>query len=566
MKLQGVIIPEAEGCTELYYRGGLTLSAGGALSFDAYFNCFDYTKYRKYTEVGEVRFACSFKGSARVELCVYDGAESVICGGEFSGRAELCAQLAGLPERGILYPRITALTDVRFESGEYTADCAGREISCCAAICTYKRESYVTKNARALRDFGFSRISRAFIIDNGNTLDCAALSDDFIRVLPNRNYGGSGGFTRGLIEALDGGFSHVILMDDDVEFHPEVLERMTVFVSLLRGEYLNAHFSAAMLSADRPYIQYELGAGWNGQGAPENERFQLDVRGRDALLKNITDEKIGYGAWWCFLMPVSDIEEYGLPYPLFIKIDDVEYGLRTCREAPIVIMNGVAVRHDDFDNKYSLALEYYYVRNRLAVNTMLGLRPLYNAVYRLMASSLKALILYRYDVVPLILQGVDDFLKGVDFFLGCDEEKLNGEIMRRAPKLVRLSEIDGWSEEMRGLARGRDYKILTPACVFSLAGHIFPPFMLKKEIGAAPLSKAACTDTLRRRAVIQYQLGDDMGILTTRSAAKFFKYSFLTLGRLIRLLFCFGRVKRDYQSRKGEISSVEFWRGHLGLK
>lgn len=566
MKLQSIIIPEREECTELYYRGAAALSAGEALSFDAYFNCFDYTRYRKYTAVSEVRFSCSFAGSARVELCVYDGVERVVCGGGFTRRAELCAQLAGLPEKGYLYPKFTALSDFRFESGEYLSECPQRDISCCIAICTYKRERYVLDNAQKLRDFGFSRISRAFIIDNGNTLDSAALSDDFVKVLPNRNYGGSGGFTRGLIEALDGGYTHVILMDDDVEFHPEVLERMTAFVSVLTDEHSRAHFSAAMLSAGCPYIQYEMGAGWDGQGAPQNERHRLDVRSRDSLLKNITDEKIGYGAWWCFLMPVSDIAEYGLPYPLFIKIDDVEYGLRTCRDNPIVIMNGVAVRHEDFDSKYSLPLEYYYVRNRLAVNTMLGIRPLYNAVYRLMASSLKQLILYRYDVIPFVLQGVDDFLGGVDFFLKCDEERLNSALMQNAPRLVKLSEIEGWSEEMRALPRKTDYKFLTPACVLSFAGHIFPPFMLKKETGAAPLSKAGCSDTLRRRAVIQYQLGDDKGILTTRSAAKFIKYSFLTAGRLIKLLVRFGSVKRDYQARKGEISSVEFWRGHLGLK
>ena len=563
MRLQSVIIPDKEQCSELYFRGSLTLAARDILTFDTYFNSFSYTKYREYTTVKEVCFSCKFSGRARVELCVFDGKERIVCGGEFSEGAELSADLSALPEHGFLYPKITALTDVSFEYGEFRADCEPQKISCCIAICTYKRESYVLKNTALLRDFRFSFIDRVFVIDNGNTLDCGALSDDFIKALPNRNFGGSGGFTRGLIEAQEGGFSHVILMDDDVEFHPETLEKMTVFTALLKQEYSRAHFGTAMLSRNVPCIQYELGgADWNGRRVCKG-KHNIDVRAPRELLANLTGNEIGYGAWWCFLLPVSDVKEYGLPYPFFIKIDDVEYGLRTCKNTPIITMNGAAVRHDDFDNKFSMHLEYYNVRNQLVMNAAQNIKPFRNALYRLFAASFKQLVLYRYDCIPLILRAFEDFLAGVDFFLQCDEENLNREIMQNAPKPKPLADIPEWDEKMRGMPRGKDNKILTPFAVLTFAGHLIPTFMLKKGTGAAPLSRAGAADALRRRAVVQYQLGGDTGILTERSVKKFAVCSIKVLGMAFRLMFSFGRARKSFRARKGEISSVEFWRRHL---
>lgn len=565
MRLQSVIIPNEEQYSELYYRGNLSLAAGDILTFDTYFNSFSYTKYRKYATIKNACFTCEFTGKASVELCVFDGEEHTICSDVFSEKAELSVDFSNLPQNGFLYPKITAITECYFKSGEYSSDCEPRKISCCIAICTYKRESYVLKNTELLRNFKFSFINQVFVIDNGNTLDCKNMTDDFIKVLPNKNYGGSGGFTRGLIEAYDGGFSHVILMDDDVEFHPEILERMTVFISLLKPKYTGSHFGTAMLSRNIPHIQYELGgADWNGRRVCKG-KHNVDVRAPRELLANLTGNEIGYGAWWCFLLPVSDITDFGLPYPFFIKIDDVEYGLRTSKNTPIITMNGVAVRHEDFDNKYSMHLEYYNVRNQLVMNAAQNIKPFRNAMYRLFAASFKQLVLYRYDCIPMILRAFDDFLSGVDFFLQCDEEKLNGEIMQSAPKMKQLSDIPGWNEEMRNLSRREDNRVFTPLAVLTLGGHLFPAFMLKREIGAAPLSRAGAVDTLRRREVIQYQLGGDTGILCRRSFKKFVAYSVKVLGMAFKLMFGFNRARKSFRTRKGEISSVEFWQRHLGL-
>lgn len=565
MRLQRIIMAGNDSCTELYYRGNTRLTAGHTLSFDSYFNLFSYTIYRKYTTASAVRFCCTFKGRAMVELCVYDGSEHVVCSGEFSAAAELSVSLSDLPSYGFIYPKFLAVTDFEFESGGYYSDCLAQNVSCCIAICTYKRENYLLNNISLLRSYSYSCIDRVFVIDNGNTLDSDALSDGFITVMPNRNFGGSGGFTRGLIEAYHGGFSHVLLMDDDIEFNPDIPERMTVFVSILLPEYSRAHFGTAMLSKNEPHIQFEFGgAEWNGRKVCGG-KHNIDIRTPESLLANLSGNKINYGAWWCFLMPVSDIPEFGLPLPFFIKMDDVEYGLRTCKENPIITMSGAAVRHDDFDNKYSIHLEYYNVRNQLVLNTLHNNKPFINAIYRLFAVSFKHLVLYRYDCFPLLMKAFDDFLKGADFFLLGNEEQLNREIMQSALKLIPLADMPEWNEQMRGMNYGRANKTLTLLAALTLAGHLIPSFMLKKEVGAAPLSRAGADAVLFRRTVIQYQLKGNTGLLVHRSVKRCISCIFKVFGMFFKLLFCFGKAKKSYLSRKQELCSEDFWQEHLGL-
>ncbi len=562
MLLQSLIIPEKTQYSELYYRGKTELAAGGAVSFDTYYNSFSYTKYCDYTSVERIVFNCRFSGTARVELCVFDGGEHIICGGEFSDGAELSAEIILLPKNGFLYPRITAASDVTFECGEYSADCIPTDISCCIAICTYKRESFVLRNTALLRAAEFSFIRRVFVVDNGNTLNSAALSDGFIEVLYNRNFGGSGGFTRGLIEAKDGGFTHVILMDDDVEFHPQTLEQMTVFISLLKEKYRKSWFSAAMIPLDDPSCQFELGAEWNGKRSVVH-KHNANILDRTTLLDDLDNPNVEYGGWWTLLMPVS-VTDGGLPYPFFIKFDDIEYGMRKPEDTQIITMNGIAVRHDAFDKKKSFVLDYYNLRNELVVNAVYGKYGGAGAAKRFMYEIAKHLSLYRYDNIPQVFRAAGDFLAGAEFFLSCDEEKLNGELIKSVPKLSPLGDICGWDESLRCDDHVLD-KRLSPAMILTLGGHLIPVFMLKNEISAVPISRTGAVDCFGKRAVIQYQLGGGAGILAKRSFGKFLRYSFASVGMVFRLIFGFEKAKKSFIEKKDILCSEKFWRDHLGI-
>lgn len=563
VKLQEIIFPQGNIDETMFCRGRTLLKSGNILSFDTYFNSFSYTKYRDYTRVSDVTFSCEIKGKALVSLCVFDGEEKVILETEAENAVELFVNLSDLPSNGFLYPRITALTDCEFVQGEYCAECEPDEINVCIAICTYRREQYVLKNIELLRNSEFSFIHRVFVVDNGKTLD-PMLSDEFIQVLPNKNYGGSGGFTRGMIEACDGGFSHIILMDDDVEFYPEVLERMTVFVSLLREKFSKSCISSAMLflSEKTPYMQWEMGGFWTGHGI-EGSKRNVDVRHSAVILDNLDNFNIDYGAWWCLCLPVSSIRSNGLPMPFFIKLDDVEYGLRLLNDSSVITMNGFAVFHESFEKKMNMALDYYTIRNELVTTSLHG-GGIGDAMVLFIRSIGKQMLLYRYDNIPLILKAVCDFLGGVDFFIGTDEDMLNREIMQNSPKMIPMSKIPDWNESMRQDDHIGKNKITVPM-ILTLGGHLIPAFALKKRIVAYPLSAIGAEDTFLHRAVIQYQLCGSVGIITRRNFVKFLKYVFLSLGVLFKLLFNYKKVQRDYLSGRSKITSFEFWRRHLDI-
>ena len=101
--------------------------------------------------------------------------------------------------------------------------------------------------------------------------------------------------------------------------------------------------------------------------------------------------------------------------------------------------------------------------------------------------------------------------------------------------------------------------------VLTLGGHLIPAFMLKKELIAIPAVRADAVAMFRRKAIIQYQLIGESGILLKRSFKKFLKYGFKSVGMVFKIMFRYKKVKKDLISRKGEITSQEFWRKRLGI-
>ncbi len=572
MRIQRIVIEQSE-YPSLYFRGGtygeagISLAAGTSLSLDTYFNCFTYPKYRDLTTLDAISFRASLSGEAHVRLCTYDGTcETTVATTHATKDGTLSVQFSALPESAILYPVIDAVTDVCFHGGEYFADGIPSSPDVAIAICTYRREEYLRNNLQILANAAIPHLSHVIVVDNGGTVQESDLTGEHVTLVKNPNYGGSAGFTRGIIEAKRAGHTHVILMDDDIVIYPEALERMTVFASLLRKEYKNAHFSATMLPTSRLYLQHEKGALWNGSHI-ESLHTKLDVRERDALIENLSDGPIAYGAWWCFCLPLSDVDEFGLPLPLFIKFDDVEYGTRCCKNAPIVTMSGMAVAHADFDGKYNMHLEYYTVRNQLVMLAVHRMQNRFSCILRLMKVSAKHLFLYRYTAMPILLRAFDDFLKGADYLMDTDAEALNREVMSMSPKTVELSSIPDWDPNMKETyTPSKKNFALMLVKVFTLGGHIIPSVFMKKKVATAPLPSAKVGDCFMHRHTVQYQIGSDTGYVFDKSSPKFFSCLFRAIGMAFRILFGYGRAARSYRKNTARLTSNEFWEQYLGMK
>ena len=361
--VQTMMLPDcAEENYGLYYQGtgGIQVQQGEKKSLSVpenekadlftYFNGFYPKQWSQYAQLDGLRIKVTVSGNCRVLLCHIDGSRTVVDEEKESRTAadiknELVFEVSdvieniaafwicveGLAQGGVLY-------DVDFQSAVEVQQAVRPAV----VICTCRREKEVISNLERISRMDLEERPGIFLIDNGNTLT-EEMVPDWVHLVPNRNCGGAGGFTRGMIEALkDPGFTHVILMDDDIVLNPEVLTKTMLFLSSVKKEWQDAPLGGSLIERDIPWKQFECGAFWNRgriQGCGQN----MDLRKRDALLKNTESQNWDYGGWWYCCIPVSAIREKGLPLPVFIHRDDIEYGIRMGK---LMTLNGIGVWHE----------------------------------------------------------------------------------------------------------------------------------------------------------------------------------------------------------------------------
>ena len=76
-----------------------------------------------------------------------------------------------------------------------------------------------------------------------------------------------------------------LLMDDDITIDFQMMDRMTMFVSMLREEYHSHVIAGAMCSADYPFIQYEKYSSWRGNACVQFGA-DSDLRDRNTVIRN----------------------------------------------------------------------------------------------------------------------------------------------------------------------------------------------------------------------------------------------------------------------------------------
>ena len=306
-----------------------------------------------------------------------------------------------------------------------------RTVELALATTTFKKEAYILKNLDLIKENVLSsheHIADHFhvhVIDNGRTLDVDSLSTGRVAIHPNPNVGGSGGFARGMIEALEQTprATHVLLMDDDVEVLPESFIRTYSLLSLLNDEYADAFISGAMMSIEEPDLRTEDLGYFTSDGhfrplKPEGHMSVLhDVIVTESFVPQPDvwpDTAQQYAGWWYCVIPTATIERFGLPLPLFVRGDDSEYSLRV--KPKFITLNGVCVWHNSFFFKYSAAVERYQVsRNTLVAQAVTGAgkdSDFLDAVYREVQLDLKK---FNYDDADLAIKGLEDFLRGPSF-------------------------------------------------------------------------------------------------------------------------------------------------------
>ena len=341
--------------------------------------------------------------------------------------------------------KYTKVSSVKTENGSVFVECEEpAKVSCAIIFCTYKREQYILKNVRYLSQnlkLHSELNCKIIVVDNAQTLTKSDLPDNMILV-PNINNGGSGGFRKGMEEAVKiGEFTHLLLMDDDVEIEFVSIQKLLNFLKFLKPEYSDISVAGSMLYMDKPTYQFEAGGHFYEDGTQRGFGHFLDLTQEENLLLNEQENDINYGGWWFMCMPSKYAEQGQFPLPFFMKYDDVEYALR-CKQK-IITLNGVGIWHEKFESKYNSAAEYYNTRNYLHLcslhcNDFTQKKALKFAKKQMKAKRKRQ----QYQMAQAVQQGYEDYLKGLDYLQNLDAEQNHKEICKLNYKYLTYDEIE----------------------------------------------------------------------------------------------------------------------------
>lgn len=362
---------------ELYIRGNsidiqpdyIHIEKGQTVSFSTYFNLFSVDKWKKYTSIQSVKLQLHINGKYEVTIyCVTSNNKKIIFTDTCQNDLEKVISLSDCSGNFLVFTIRALENDVKIWNGSYLGEFEeAQDINIGIIICTFKREDYVKRNLRTLQTLMKENPHfHVMIIDNGQTLP--EIRNKQLQVIHNRNYGGSGGFTRGLIEQVNQGANdYVLMMDDDILIETSSLERVYSLCRHIKSQYAQQMIAGAMLSMDEPVIQYENTAYW-GKIRLHALGKKFDLTKEEYLIQNdeIPDVINKYAAWWFCCIPMNVVKKNGYPLPAFIKSDDMEYGIRNRQD--IITMNGIGVWHETFNKKENAVVNYFNDRNMLILN------------------------------------------------------------------------------------------------------------------------------------------------------------------------------------------------------
>lgn len=451
-KIQEIFIKPYTGnelLTHMYYRGNNfiyqnneganVLKNEGRWDFFTYFNSLSFEKWKKYTYAKKFFLVLEIKG--KFELNVFghyfnkEHIEKEDIGHfslDYNERTQIIIPISRTFKSQVIAFELAHKKTLYIYDAYYAVDVDNDNISepyIALTTTTFKKESYIEQNAEILNEelFNDEEYGNHFcwnIVDNGCTLREKADENEKIRIFHNKNVGGAGGFARGMIEGVTQKKipTHILLMDDDVNFSAESFKRLYKLLSIIRPEYKDYFISGAMLKMNAPNIQHEDIGKLNRKGFHEAVKPNLDLNLWDSVLRN---EQIDntvehkYAAWWFCCIPVGIARLDNLPLPLFVRGDDVEYSLRN--KAQFISMNGICIWHDGFEGKFSAALEYYQVeRNELILTAMHPELDDVDVFGHIEEIFWQEVYKFNYKGASLLLDAVEDYLKGPEYFCSID--------------------------------------------------------------------------------------------------------------------------------------------------
>lgn len=425
-------------------RTSLTVLAGRHASLCTFFNAFPAGYWRRWTRVDAVQFSARVRGRGTIMLFRSSGRGLFEPAGTIdvnaptratTVRAELA--MTGLMDGGFFWFDAKAGDgdDLTIEDAAWSVPVEARRGSdgtLSIAITTFNRAPYCLNQLKAIAGDANvrGRLDTIYCTDQGTDLvrdepGFAAVAKDLgsqLTYLRQRNMGGSGGFARGMYETVKAGKSdYTLLLDDDAISEPESVMRAVQFADYCTRPTI---VGGGMFHLDNRTMLYTLGERYNrasywtqpAAGLEYNHDFATQPLRDSPKLHRRADSD--FNGWWMCLIPTQIMREIGLAQPLFIKFDDVDYGLRAEDHGyHTVCLPGVAVWHQAWHAKDpSRTWEGYYLyRNHWICSLLHCTKPSWHFLYGMLFDDAKAGVELVYSAMHLHHLALRDIMRGPDY-------------------------------------------------------------------------------------------------------------------------------------------------------
>lgn len=570
-------------------EGGLIVGEDTQISFSALVNSFYECTWSRLATLDNLQFELEFTGCVKVEIFRNSQQcwqELVVAGVARSsdGPARFDIPLQKNAHAGRLFALITALGgSATLLGGSWrTKTQPRREVALRIVICTYNKEIFLISNLRKLlRNFANSDELREVIVVNQgsrelqeypNYQDLCEIEGGFgkLSIIRQENFGGSGGFTRGILEALDHqDTTHVLLMDDDILFEPFVVDRV---IAIHRFCHAEKKIGGQMFELENPtrmHAHNEYFDFWNLR--PVTPFSGTDFTHPHAVGIFDLYHQSEYNGWWFSSFPRSTFETTGLPLPFFVRGDDIEFSYRGKKD-DVHTMPGIFVWHESFRFKQSALMEYYWARNCLILTLIHSNISIKRILFMFHNSFWWFIMTFQYNLARARLLALRDFLKGPDHIFAETAEihkRITQQLTAWAPQTVSMVN-SAWKRDF--LTHGRR-KLRGPIWLRDLRmtySNFFTISNLERSEKDSDMilaeSRYGDPEYFYKRRVAGL-FDDATGIVTIHVADRTTARSLY--GQMLKELFRLWRCRdivRQYKGRYKEFTTANYWRMYLGIE
>lgn len=542
-----------------------------SLDLLTYFNAFSSCKWAKYTNIENLSAYIDFMGIADIIIVHKDEfGERNIYGYsiEATQRQTFELPIGKYPKTGLLGIRIFAhQKSILFGGGWLSPDSATQPVHLGIGITTFKREDAVKAavhrlaTAIAAHPIYHDSIDIT-VVDNGKTLTAEDVPG--ATLIPNKNLGGTGGFTRSLIHYQESGrHTHCLFMDDDASCEASSIFRSMSFIRHALDP--KASLSGAMLFENIQFQQWENGAWFDGGCHPLKHGF--DLRDANRLVENEleTDKRI-YGAWWFFFFPVAEAKNYSLPF--FVRGDDIDFSYSN--DFKVISLNGVSCWQQDFKTKENAMTVYLFIRSHIVHHLTIpdlkcSFKKVWNILWRHFSSYNNS---YFYGTASCVNLAIKHVLEGPKFW---EQNMVPTDILKKIKELSACEQPVPYTETEQKELTFADKNIKTrimPAFLrkLSLNGHLLP----RKMIRHTPTDMIYKWMTPNRNRVYMRDQVIMLDELTKRKtvlkydSAHYLRnlFTFLQLSTMLALRY--KTLREQYRQGTKPQRTINFWKKHFG--